>query len=727
MRADLRFVPQTWQGREYFVARDPVSLRFYRFEAEEYAILRMLDGRRSADQVRREFAACFAPQKITPGELFQFIGSLYRSCLLISDAPGQSLRLLNREVRNRRRVRRAALSGILAIRLRGFDPDGLLTWLNRRVGWIFSGPAVAACVTMMIASLALLIVNFESFQARLPSLDLFFSGGNWILLGIVLATTKVLHELGHGLACKRMGSHCHGMGVMFLVLMPCLYCDVSDSWMLKSKWKRAAIAAAGMYVEFVLASLCVFLWWFSEPGFFNTVALNIVVVCSVSTLLFNANPLMRYDGYYILSDLIEVPNLRQKSSRVLARAATRWGLGIESAPDPFMPVRHRWLFACYSLAAVAWRWIITLSIFWFLYRLLEPYGLRLVGQAIAVLALYGLVGTPLVQLFRFLKTPGRISTMKPSRAAITAGLVIAVLAGILAIPVPHEIRCGFVTQPRDASPVYVEAAGALRRILVEPGDRVVVGQPLVQLASPDLEARTVSLEGELAIADVRHRIVAFQASFNPNSAREIESAEASRDAVARQLEQHRRNVELMTVRAPIEGRVVSAAWTAREDDEQSGRLAAWYGHPLESRNTGAWLESGTIVCTIAPEGEGTEAILAIDQSDIEFVASGNDVRLWFRQSPGGLLESTIDVISPVEMRYVPRGLDSRRGGDLLTTTDEGGRDVPVSTTYEVRVKLPHCGPYVESGATGLARVRTGHLTIGQRLWRLACKTFRFDL
>ena len=124
---------------------------------------------------------------------------------------------------------------------------------------------------------------------------------------------------------------------MFLVLTPCLYCNVSDSWMLPNRWHRAAIGAAGMYVELVLASICTFIWWFTEPGPLNYICLNVMFISSVSTMMFNANPLLRYDGYYILSDILEIPNLRQKASTILNRKLGKWCLGLEEPEDPFLP------------------------------------------------------------------------------------------------------------------------------------------------------------------------------------------------------------------------------------------------------------------------------------------------------------------------------------------------------------------------------------------------------
>src|SRR5690606_32747297 len=200
----------------------------------------------------------------------------------------------------------------------------------------------------------------------------------------------------------------HEMGVMILVLPPCLYCNVSDSWMLPNKWHRVAIGAAGIYVEIFIASLCTFIWWFSEPGMLNHLALSTMFVCSVSTILFNGNPLLRYDGYYILSDIIEIPNLRQKASDILARKMGHWCLGIEPPDDPFLPQRNQGFFALYSVAAAVYRWIVTFSILWFLYKIWEPYRLEVIGQMIGLAALYTLAVQPLWKVGKFFYVPGRV-------------------------------------------------------------------------------------------------------------------------------------------------------------------------------------------------------------------------------------------------------------------------------------------------------------------------------
>src|SRR3954452_17174220 len=260
MRRDLVVRRQRWQGREYWTVKDPLTLKYYRFENEEFAILSMLDGQTSSDFVRERFERDFAPQRISDPQLQHLLTMLHRSNLLIADAAGQGSELLKRDRQRQRREWIATASNFLAIRFRGVDPDRLVSRLNGRVGRIFSLPAAAGAFALIFAALLLVTAEFDTFLARLPTFRAFFAVQNWAWLAVVLCFTKVLHEFGHGLACKRFGGECHEMGVMLLVVTPCLYCNVSDAWMIPSKWRRAGVGAAGMYFELILAAACTFLW-----------------------------------------------------------------------------------------------------------------------------------------------------------------------------------------------------------------------------------------------------------------------------------------------------------------------------------------------------------------------------------------------------------------------------------------------------------------------------------
>ena len=285
------------------------------------------------------------------------------------------------------------------------------------------------------------------------------------------------------------------MGIMILVLTPCLYCNVSDSWMLPNKWQRAAIGAAGIYVEVLLASICTFLWWFSEPGLFHNLCLNVMFVCSVSTVIFNANPLLRYDGYYILADLTEFPNLRQKATTILSRKPGEWCLGLEPQEDPFLPERNQLFFALYSVAAATYRWVVVMSICWFLYKLFQSYHLKLVGQLVVAGSLWGLLVMPLYQAGKFFYVPGRIDQVKKPRFYTSLGVLAAALLAFFFLPLPHSVICPLEIQARDAFPVYVDVTGKLSAIDVKPGEQVIAGQQLAQRKNLDLDLEIAELEG----------------------------------------------------------------------------------------------------------------------------------------------------------------------------------------------------------------------------------------
>ena len=263
-RGDLVVNRQVHQGQAWWVVKDPIALAYFRFRPEEYALLDMLDGKTSLEALKERFEARFPPRRITVEELARFVATLHRSGLVIGDRPGQGPQLFERRRQRIWKQWMAWLSNIMSLRFRGIDPDWLLERLDPWFGWLFSPPAIVAALAFVASALLLVLVNFDVFRAKLPEFHQFFAAGNWLYLAVALAVTKVLHEFGHGLSCKHYGGECHEMGMMLLVFTPCLYCDVSDSWMLPSKWKRAAIGAAGMYVEVIIAAIATYLWWNSH-------------------------------------------------------------------------------------------------------------------------------------------------------------------------------------------------------------------------------------------------------------------------------------------------------------------------------------------------------------------------------------------------------------------------------------------------------------------------------
>jgi putative peptide zinc metalloprotease protein len=724
-RGDLVVNRQVYQGQAWWVVKDPISLHYFRFRPEEYALLDMLDGRTSLDVLKEQFEARFPPRRITVDELSRFIATLHRSGLVIGDRPGQGPQLFERRRQRIWREWMAWLANIMSMRFRGIDPDRILERLDPWFGWLFAPPAIVAALVFVASALLLVLVNFDVFRAKLPEFQQFFAAGNWFYLAVALAVTKILHEFGHGLSCKHYGGECHEMGMMLLVFTPCLYCDVSDSWMLPSKWKRAAIGAAGMYVEVIIASIATYLWWNSHPGVFNQLCLDVMFVSSVSTILFNANPLLRYDGYYILSDVLEIPNLRQKANTILQRLASRWCLGIKQQDDPFLPQRNLGLFALYAVASSVYGWIVTASIFLFVWNVFKPYRLEVLGQILALGAVWGLVIRPLQGIIKFFKVPGRRDEVKPKNVAVTAAVAATLAAGIALIPLPQRVWCPTELRPRGEEMVYVTVPGRVERLAVKPGAVVKRGDELARLVNVDLDLEIADLEGKATQYESRLKSLERERFSDPAAGLEIGTVKESLTSLREQLaRKHQDRRELVLV-APRDG-VVLPFLSLKSPGEQGGKLPAWSGNALSDRNLGATFQEGTVLCMVG-EPERFEAVMVVDQTEVEFVAEGQPVDLKLNSFPWQTFRGKVDQIAETHIEAGSERLSVKAGGSVPTETDPSGREIPISTSYEALMTLDDTEAVFTPGMRGTARIQVGSRTVGQWLLRLLWQTFNFRM
>jgi putative peptide zinc metalloprotease protein len=724
-RGDLVTNRQVYQGQVWWVVKDPIALSYFRFRPEEYALLDMLDGQTSLDALKDRFEAKFPPRRITLEELARFIATLHRSGLVIGDRPGQGPQLFERRRQRIWKQWMAWLANIMSLRFRGIDPDRLLERLDPWFGWLFSPPAIVAAMVFVSSALLLVLVNFDTFRSKLPEFHQFFASGNWLYLAVALAVTKILHEFGHGLSCKHYGGECHEMGMMLLVFTPCLYCDVTDSWMLPSKWKRAAIGAAGMYVEVIIASIATFLWWNSHAGVFNQLCLDVMFVSSVSTILFNANPLLRYDGYYILSDVLEIPNLRQKATSILGRISSHWCLGIKQPEDPFLPQRRLGLFALYAVASSVYGWIVTASIFLFVWNVFKPYRLEVLGQVMAAGALWGLVVRPVQGIIKFLNVPGRRDEVKAVNLTITGIVAAAVFAAIALIPLPQRVWCAVELRPRGEETVYVSVAGRLESLAVKPGARVRKGDELARLTSIDLDLAIAELEGKESQARARLNSLQRERFTDPAAGLEIGTVEETLKSVTEQLEKKRKDRTELVLLAPRDGVVLPATSVAPPKDT-TGRLPPWTGSALARKNIGGTFLEGTVLCMVG-EPERFEAVMVIDQSEVEFIARGQTVDLKLDAFPWRTFTGTVDEMAETHIENGSERLSVKAGGQVPTRTDESGQELPISTSYEAMMSLEDPGSMLTPGMRGTARIKVGSRTVGQWLLRLLWQTFNFKM
>jgi len=739
MRPDLQARRQRYHGQSFWVVKEPIGLNYFRFHEEEYAILCMLDGRSSLESIKERFEQEFMPQKITFHDLQQFVGMLHRSGLVIATAIGQGHQLRKRRDEKKRRELIGKLSNVFALRWRGIDPERILNRLYPFTFWFFTRPVVIFNVLLALLALLLITVQFDVFRSRLPSFHQFFGNWeNWLVMGLVLAIAKVLHEFGHGLSCKHFGGECHELGFMLLVFTPALYCNVSDSWMLPSKWHRAAIGVAGMYVEMVLAASATFIWWFTDrTTLLNQVCLSLMFICSVSTLLFNGNPLLRFDGYYILMDLIEIPNLRQKSTEVLKRFMVQLCLGIEQPENPFLPQRNRFLFGLYTIAAVCYRWIVVLSILLFLNKVLEPYGLKIIGRMIGLMGVFGLVVQPVWQLGKFFYMPGRMHKVKRYRAMASLAVVAALVAVFLFVPLPFHITCSFGVKPRDAKTVYAAVDGRIEQVDVVPGQAVAQGERLALLENVELRLNLARLDGELRELQARKDVLKKQQRFDETAGMTINELVEQEQALLEVIAERQRELDNLTVKAPIAG-IVLPVVDKPDQEPPDGQLPGWTGSALHPKNRGASLSASDRICQIG-DPQQLVAEIIVDQSDVELVRAADARRareglprvpvvLMLDSLPGRNFDSEIEAVATAELKETPLGLSTHAGGDVDSVADpQTGVPRPLSTSYPAIAALPDVGSPLQLGMRGKAKIYTGWQPLSHRVYRFLTRTFHFEL
>ncbi len=726
MRPDLTARRHRYHGRTFWVVKEPVGLNYFRFHEEEYAILCMLDGRSSLEDIKEQFEVQFAPQKITYHDLLQFVGMLHRSGLVISEATGQGHQLRKRRDEKKWRELLGKMANVFALRFRGVDPERLFNAIYPYTGWFFRWYTVVCVMLLGLAALSLVFVQFDEFSRRLPNFHSFFGPQNWFYLAITMAVVKVLHEFGHGLSCKHFGGECHELGAMMLVFTPALYCNVSDSWMLPNKWHRAAIGAAGMYVELFLASVATFLWWFSTPGLFNHICLSVMFICSVSTVVFNGNPLLRFDGYYILMDILEIPNLRQKSTEITRRFFVWLCLGIEQPENPFLPHKHQWAFALYTIAAVIYRWIVVFSIIFFLNSVLEPYGLKILGQLMALSGLFGLLVQPIWELGKFFYTPGRMNKMKKERLFATAGVVAAAIAFVLFVPLPFSVKCTFEIQPRDSQPVYTTTPGQITLVSARPGKTVAAGDTIMQLVNPDLELEVVELDGRRREARQVVEALTRQRYTDPTAIDQLDMAREMLDSAEKQYLQKKDEFDRLTIKAPMAGMIIPLPSRSLKAASAPGRLRTWTGTPFDQKNLGALITPNDQICVVGNPAD-VQAVLVVDQAYIDLVREGQPVRCLLEANTHRAYDSKIESIAAIEVQAVSPGSSTQTGGRLETKTDQSGRVRPLNTSYQAAAPLGDSAGRLQVGMQGQARIYTGWQPLGRRLYRFLAKTFNFDL
>jgi putative peptide zinc metalloprotease protein len=430
-------------------------------------------------------------------------------------------------------------------------------------------------------------------------------------------------------------------------------------------------------------------------------------ICSVNTIMFNANPLLRYDGYYVMSDFLEIPNLRVKSTQFFAYVFQEHVLGLEIPVQSYMPRSRRSLFVTYAIASYLYRWVVTFSILYFLSQFLKPYKLQSISYMIAGGSLVPLLVMPVYNALKFFRQPGRMRKVKKVRAAVFAAVTVALVTGILLIPTPLRIQGTLVLTPAKPVEIYAEVPGRLVTLNVRDGDYVTENTVLATLSNPEKQIEYQQLIEQHDASAVK----AAWFSWSDKSRAQERQARQMEQQLEAALTKVNDQIDKLTIVAPRSGQVI--------------------GVPHKS-TVGQYLKTGKPFFEIG-DPHKLEAHLILDQTDIDLIRSRNPndkPTAWIKIY--GTSETTFKSYVSEQARRnrdeIPPELATEAGGEIATTKDQKtGGDKPLNAVFEVVIPVDNQDLLLQPGLRGFAKIDAGHSTLAWWIYRMAIKTFHFTL
>ncbi|MCA8998640.1 MAG: HlyD family efflux transporter periplasmic adaptor subunit [Planctomycetaceae bacterium] len=571
LRDDVNYFVRETAGTRVWVVEDPRTSRYHQIGEAEYTFLTMLDGKTTLASALGQAASVLRDQALTLEEAATFGQWLVHSGLA-STFESRSIERTRQDAEDSR-WRRSAVRGVgpISQKIPLINPDAVFRILSDRLGFLISWPALLTWCAVVAMGVGTTLGNLDGLR---QSGDQVIAPGNWFWFLMSWLGLRLIHESAHGIACRRFGGNVREAGILFILFVPLPYVDVTSAWSFSRRRHRILVSAAGMAAEVFVAALSAIVWAQSEPGILRQQAFNLMLAGSATTVLFNANPLMRFDGYYLLIDLLDLPNLATRSQQWL-RSVGRWVFfGFrDSPPDPSHP--HRWLIPLYAIAAAVWRVLICVGLILAADSLFYGAGIVLAGLA-------GIAwgGIPLARLVREVTFGTRQSWKTRLRfLATTTGILTLMFTLGLMLTFPERSLVPAVVGYYPLIEVRTSTQGFVTDVLVNPGDQVDAGEILLTLNDPELKSRIMELRLEIQKSQIRSDMLLNDGLISAWQAeQEREAAQTER---LRQLLERERG---LAIRAPISGTILTPNLPERRGRFlQAGELTVTLGGQQDLR------------------------------------------------------------------------------------------------------------------------------------------------
>ncbi|NML45872.1 PqqD family peptide modification chaperone [Ramlibacter sp. G-1-2-2] len=683
LRPQVRIQRHVYRGQVWYLLHDLASGENFRLNPAGYAFVRELDGKRSLQQLWDALVARRQENTPTQAEIVQVLGQLNAADLVQVDGTPDVAELLQRGGRRKRRQRLSRWLNPMSIKLPLWDPDAALA---AAAAWVPRLPPALWLLASLLGGAVAIVLAAENWSELTRDFgQRLLATSNLWLLALVFPLLKAVHELAHGFAVKRGGGEVHDMGLMFLVFYPVPYVDASAAHAFPGKWQRAWVCAAGMVAELWLAMLALFAWLALEPGPLRAVAYNIAVLGSVTTLVFNANPLLRYDGYYMLADLLEIPNLGARSTRYWQYLATRYVFGVRDAkPFPATRGEKRW-FLVYASLALVYRLAVTLAISWFIGQHYFGLGVLLAGWSVLAGVLL-----PVARALAALFTDPRFVARASRVWLVLSGTLGAAVLLLFVLPLPHHTRVEGVLWLPEQATVRAGADGFVER-LQPPGSAVQSGDVVMVMANPLLAARIAQQQGR--VDEVAAKLDAVWGT-QPAQATQLGETLAQERAQLQRLQD-----EAAQLRA--RSRAAGSLLIERADDQP-----------------GRFVHKGDIVAHVL--GEYRPVVrLVVQQADVAFVqADVRSVEVRLPQQPGAPMQATLVRSVPKAAPELPSAALGQGGGGRLLVDPRDERQVKaMESLFEFEAALPPERHLPHLGSRAYVSVEHSPEAVGWRWWR----------
>ncbi len=560
LRADLVMQKQWFRGTEYYVIKDPLALTYFRLQHEEGFLIMLLNGERTFGEIAAKFRARFPNHELTLSDIASFVNQMSAAGLLNINAQRfVSVARAHESVRTSWLMMWGKLiSGLLFMRFPLLDPSPWLGRLAHAIRFVWTRWFVGLCLAFIAFTAFWLLLHRDVFTQNTIN---FFSSDNLFLVWVTIILVKTTHEFGHATTCRHFGGEVHEMGVCLICFAPAGYVDASDSWMMRRKTHKLYTTIAGVFIEFVIASISAFLWLYLPTGLAKNLAFNAMIVASVNTVFFNANPLMKFDGYYVLSDLLEIPNLRAKAMTYCSYHIQRLLLGYRNLIQERMlgEERHNRAFIIYAILAFAYMLTVIYGLTQVFARVLAPYGLHDFGLGVGIFVEGSFAMFPVVRVLTDAFAAGRANSIRDEHVALRIARwlvpLVLVVGGLAFIPSHYHVTQQAVVMAARGERAGIYIGGTVETVHVHTGQWVETGAPLLTLSNEEVVADAKA--AQLAYESASISYTALQADRTVEGSAGAPRAAQAMEAAATALDRARRDVAQLVIRAPAAGYVVT--------------------------------------------------------------------------------------------------------------------------------------------------------------------------